>query len=259
MLIAAFLCFAAVSFAQDINVPLLEQLPTGEQKPRSPSVAPIACCVISDTIYLSFDSNLGVISVVLEEASEGIILQTPIDTSSLSAVIPFSGDPGEYCITITLPSGNVYEGRFVFYCKFVIMHNTAKKALITDCFASQGALTSQTNWYVVNNTGQPVFAGFMKNGKSSSQIIPPADTCLFTSLPYETSDFSNAIPDYYPTLFGMSINGTVIYLQYNGRVYKSLSRPFFNSAQWSSSTYSTQVGNTTIKKYYFTLSPSDII
>ena len=113
MLIAAMLCFAAVSYAQDlIDVTLIEQPPTDELTPRTSSVVPITCCVITDTIYLSFDSNLGVINVVLEEESEGIILQTPIDTSSLSAIIPFSGTSGEYYITFTLPTGTIYEGQF---------------------------------------------------------------------------------------------------------------------------------------------------
>ncbi|MBO4455729.1 MAG: hypothetical protein J5759_04715 [Bacteroidales bacterium] len=135
----------------------------------------------------------------------------------------------------------------------------SKKALITDRFASHGALTSQTNWYVVNNTSQTVYAGFLKNGKSWGENIAPADTCFFTSIPYVTTNFNNAFPDYYPSVFGMSINGTPIYIQYNGTVYKPLNRPFFNASQWSSSTFTTTVGNTTIRNYYFTLSPSDII
>lgn len=113
MLVAAMLCFAAVSYAQDIiDVTIVEQIPVDDLNPRSPSVVPITACVIYNTIYLSFDSNLGCVDVVLEEAFEGIILQTSVDTSTLSAIIPFNAAPGEYLITFTLPSGSVYQGTF---------------------------------------------------------------------------------------------------------------------------------------------------
>jgi hypothetical protein len=59
-----------------------------------------------------FSENLGEIDVTLEEAYEGIILQTSIETASLSAVIPFAGGPGDYTITFSLPSGKVYYGEF---------------------------------------------------------------------------------------------------------------------------------------------------
>ena len=64
-------------------------------------------------IYLTFSSNLGYVNVSLEEAYSGLILQTVVDSSTLSAILPFSGDPGEYSITFSLSSGVEYEGSFV--------------------------------------------------------------------------------------------------------------------------------------------------
>jgi len=93
------------------QVEIREQQNTG-QGPRTPVTIPLSACVISNTIYLTFSADLGDIDIVLEEASEGVILQTSVASSSLSAIIPFSGAPGEYYITFTLPSGSVYEGRF---------------------------------------------------------------------------------------------------------------------------------------------------
>lgn len=93
------------------EIPLREVInPDG--RPRGSSPIPIVAALISNTIYLTFEANLGEIDVVLEESSEGIILQTSVDTSTLSAIIPFNAAPGEYCITFTLPSGSVYEGCF---------------------------------------------------------------------------------------------------------------------------------------------------
>ena len=113
MLIAATLCFAAMSYSQEfIDVPLLEQLPTEEQIPRSLSQVPITCYVVSNTIYLNFSNDIGEVDVTLEEASQGIILQTSVDSSELTAIIPFGGAAGDYTITFTLPTGVLYIGGF---------------------------------------------------------------------------------------------------------------------------------------------------
>ena len=80
--------------------------------PRMPAMVPIRACVFGDTIYLSFSADLGDVDVVLCEESEGVVLQTSVDSSALSADLPFSGDAGEYTITFTLTNGVVYEGLF---------------------------------------------------------------------------------------------------------------------------------------------------
>lgn len=80
--------------------------------PRMPTMAPIHAFVFGNTIYLSFSSNLGEIDVVLYEESEGVVLQTSIDSSDLSAALPFSGVSGEYTITFSLSNGVEYEGAF---------------------------------------------------------------------------------------------------------------------------------------------------
>ena len=81
--------------------------------PRGPVEIPIQGVVFGGSIYLTFSSNLGYVDVSLEEAYSGLILQTVVDSSTLSAILPFSGDPGEYSITFSLSSGVEYEGSFV--------------------------------------------------------------------------------------------------------------------------------------------------
>ena len=111
---AALLCFAATTFAQDYtDVTLIEQFPTGSQIPRSPSVIPITCHVFFNAVYVSFSEDIGEVEITLEEAFEGIILQTSVDSSELSVMLPFSGAPGEYIITFQRTSGAVYYGTFV--------------------------------------------------------------------------------------------------------------------------------------------------
>jgi len=87
--------------------------PPSGSHPHSPAMVPIRACVFGDTIYLSFSADLGDVDVVLSEESAGVVLQTTVDSSYLSATLPFSGDAGEYTITFTLTTGAVYEGSFV--------------------------------------------------------------------------------------------------------------------------------------------------
>lgn len=81
--------------------------------PRMPAMVPIRACVFGDTIYLSFSADLGDVDVELSKESEGVVLQTSVDSSNLYATLPFSGDAGEYTITFSLTNGAVYEGSFV--------------------------------------------------------------------------------------------------------------------------------------------------
>ncbi len=81
--------------------------------PRMPSLTPIQGVVLGDTIFLSFLDNISVISVEICEFVDGLILQTLVDSSLLSSLIPFGGGPGDYTITFTLSTGLNYIGTFV--------------------------------------------------------------------------------------------------------------------------------------------------
>lgn len=136
---------------------------------------------------------------------------------------------------------------------------STKKARITDCFASRGALTAQTNWHIINATGQSMSLVTEKNGITSTQIASSGDTLFFTSLPYETALFNDVYPYYYPSTIGILVNSSPVYVQYHGTIYKPMTRPFFDAAQWTSNTLYNNVGNTTIKHYYYTIAPTDIV
>jgi hypothetical protein len=93
------------------EIEIKDQQNTG-QGPRSSSQIPITAYVISNTIYITFSNDLGDVDVTLEEASQGIILQTSVDSSELSAILPFGGAAGEYTISFSFPTGALYIGVF---------------------------------------------------------------------------------------------------------------------------------------------------
>ena len=108
---------AMLSLIPQVNAQTPTEIPIRQGEnvnggPRMPAMVPIRACVFGDTIYLSFSADLGDVDVELCEESEGVVLQTSVDSSYLSATLPFSGDAGEYTISFTLASGAVYEGMF---------------------------------------------------------------------------------------------------------------------------------------------------
>ncbi len=122
-----FAVFALIAAAFAFSSPRIDAKPDGDSViiitpgnnlgtpvPNRSSV-PIGGSVSEGIIYLSFSDNLGVIAVELSESVNGLILQTVVDSSYLSAAIPFVGAPGEYYITFTLTSGAEYIGTFVIY------------------------------------------------------------------------------------------------------------------------------------------------
>ena len=102
------------SHAQHHQTPTIIEIKDGlGNGPRSSASIPIRGMLLGGTIYLSFSSNLGEVEVSVSEAAEGLIMSTVVDSSTLSAILPFSGSPGEYSITFSLSSGDEYDGSFV--------------------------------------------------------------------------------------------------------------------------------------------------
>ncbi len=80
--------------------------------PRQDTTVPISAYVVSNSIYLTFISNLGAIHIILEEETDGIVLSTVVNSSDLLVVIPFSGTSGVYTITLIDSLGIDYSGTF---------------------------------------------------------------------------------------------------------------------------------------------------
>lgn len=117
-MMALFLCVipAYTAKAQDvIPIPVLPGH-NGGDTPRSPELAPVQCLLIDGDLYFSFVSDLGNVTITVSESILGVVQQTIVDSSMLSAIIPFPTGPGYYTITITLSSGAVYYGQInVFF------------------------------------------------------------------------------------------------------------------------------------------------
>ncbi len=80
--------------------------------PRVPAQIPIQGMVLGNTIYLAFQCDLGDIDVELYKDGSGLVWQTSVDSSELSAMLPFNGSSGDYTLTFTTSGGAVYEGSF---------------------------------------------------------------------------------------------------------------------------------------------------
>ena len=78
--------------------------------PRQLFEVPIAAYYYGSAIYVSFSENIGNVDVTVEDLSEGIMLQTVLDSSLGTAIIPFNASNGEYLITFSLSSGSLYYG-----------------------------------------------------------------------------------------------------------------------------------------------------
>lgn len=80
--------------------------------PRVPAQIPIQGMVLGNTIYLAFQCDLGDIDVELYKDGSGLVWQTSVDSSELSAMLPFNGFSGDYTLAFTTSGGAVYEGSF---------------------------------------------------------------------------------------------------------------------------------------------------
>lgn len=87
----------------------------GGNGPRTPFVSPVIGVVNGDVIYLAFTTDVGDVSVRLEEETEGQLLTTVVDSSEGDVEIPFSGAVGNYTITFNLSDGTRLRGAFIIY------------------------------------------------------------------------------------------------------------------------------------------------
>ena len=82
------------------------------QPPRTPTLVPISGYVLDNVINLFFSSDLGEISIRLEDSLGCTVLSTTADSSDGSESIPFSGAPDTYTIYFILEDNTSYIGRF---------------------------------------------------------------------------------------------------------------------------------------------------
>lgn len=93
------------------------EIPIGEDSqygtpPRQLTEIPIRACYLSGAVIVSFLENLGDVEITIDEESNGTILQTIVDSSVLSAILPLNMNSGEFSIYFTITSGTEYSGHF---------------------------------------------------------------------------------------------------------------------------------------------------
>jgi hypothetical protein len=94
-----------------------EEIPIKENgnfggNPRQQVDIPIRAAYFGGTVFVSFLQNLGDVEITIEEQSNGIILQTIVDSSTLSVALPLNMTAGDFCISFLLESGAEYSGQF---------------------------------------------------------------------------------------------------------------------------------------------------
>ena len=82
------------------------------QPPRTPILVPISGYVLDNAINLFFSSDLGEVSIRLEDSMGQTLLSTSVDTYDGSESLPFNGEPGSYTIYFILEDNTSYIGRF---------------------------------------------------------------------------------------------------------------------------------------------------
>lgn len=104
------------SFAPHNQTP--QEIPINENgglggTPRQQSTPPIRASYFGGTVFVSFLQNLGDVEITIEEQSNGIILQTVVDSSTLSVALPLNMSTGDFSISFLLESGAEFSGRFL--------------------------------------------------------------------------------------------------------------------------------------------------
>lgn len=80
--------------------------------PRQQTDVPIRAFYLSGTVIISFFQDIGDVEISIDEESNGTILQTVVDSSILSTVLPLNMNSGMFSIYFTTASGAMYSGQF---------------------------------------------------------------------------------------------------------------------------------------------------
>lgn len=106
--------FALESFAKhgEGTVLIIKQnIPQNPNAPRSPVVNPFFAQLEDTYVLLGSTSPCGVVAVSLVSTS-GDNYSANFDTDDWTIIIPVSGNPGHYTLTLVTESGAVFEGEF---------------------------------------------------------------------------------------------------------------------------------------------------
>lgn len=117
MLLGAILALFSVSFsARGDEVTLIIIYPHGPDVPvlhRDETSSPIQCNLDQGYLEVTFLSDLGFVSVEIENQTTSEYTQTVVNSAVGLAIFPISGNAGFWSITFSLSDGTVYYGEFV--------------------------------------------------------------------------------------------------------------------------------------------------
>ena len=144
----------------------------------------------------------------------------------------------------------------------LMMEYPSQRYLIGRVFAEEGSLFLQTRWRIINHSGESIeltrrWASFIQR-----DTLSYLDTVSFSAYPSSINTFYSLKNTYfYPEEFlirRLSPADTVFY-QINGITLEPMHHPFFNTAEWNEVNTYLLSGNTTIRDYYYTIFPADVL
>ncbi len=125
-------------------------------------------------------------------------------------------------------------------------------------FVDAAALTNQSGWYIINDTGGTLELDMHENGIFWKSLTTEDETIPFVCAPFADGFRLDTLhPAFFPDSLLMVVNGRTLYQSYNGVITSSLSRPFFMPSEWYAESSHFEEGGKTVNKYYYTLSNTD--
>lgn len=101
----------AVGRQSPIEIPIKDMGENGNT-PRQLSSIPLSAIIIAGFIQVSFSGDFGYVDINVENTTTGTFSHYQADSGIPSASIPAPSSSGNYSITFTLSSGQVYFGEF---------------------------------------------------------------------------------------------------------------------------------------------------
>lgn len=113
LILLGMCAFAAKSAdGQTVTIHTAGDQATGEVIHRSPVIIPITCFIDVPNLHIYFLSDLGTVSIEIENLSTGEESQFAFNALAGPMILPISGTPGHWLIRFTLSSGVQYYGEF---------------------------------------------------------------------------------------------------------------------------------------------------
>ena len=137
----------------------------------------------------------------------------------------------------------------------------SQRPIIGRVFAEEGALSTQTRWRIINNSGESLWIKRKWGSYEEYSFLSDNDTTSFSAYPsYIKTFYALQGSMFYPSeILIMTATGLeTVFHQTNGITSVPMHHPFFNSAEWNEVNLYIPIGNTTIRDFFYTITSYDL-